>query len=1426
MLFQLLKWLKKDKKKLQKQIEQQTISEIEGLENEERLIEMQIRLQTFQNDLFSAKAELASLLGLLPGTDFRLDEVQTNNLEKLTLDVEELEETALVNRPELFIQDLEEKVNADEIRATMLSYFPNPSFFGTYNYDRNHFLINKTWMNMGLRAAWDLLSFPRYRQSQKVAERKLSNLEKARKSLSIGILTQVRLAYLTHKNSLRQYHLANDLYSVKNRLYDAVKKGEQLGEYGGSEILRLQAESLFSKINSLTSYAEMHISLERINNAIGKPLFYSYINLEEIQNSRLGLKDEKQQKAINEKIAAQEEKEEEKTRRILEEDAKEQSESVEEEAKEENEELSNATEEAQEETSSKESEEAKEQEEKQVQDAENEKMVTEEADEQLEKGIRSGYTADEELLIDDEENVSPSADEELNEEDLKTIMESREKKEQQEEEPRRIKKMIKLIVNEKREALDKRVDMISNRIFKEMEEKKQEQKEDLASVFEKIYIKLPFVPSLIKEPYYKEKIVDKLTKEQILELVGPDMADPILDDEMIASILNKKPLEPSKDEEIASLGEDFGDEKVDEELITRIFEERAFRRELAQIQRSMLSEQDRLVAKIADQEPQEEKQQITLFDRLQQILFKDEEQQEIAEEEQKHATENEAKEQVSNAPEVEDYEEKSKAKTSLQDAEDLKAALSDDMADEVFELDMLAKIDTNAQEAAQHSSASEQKNDSQELTSLRDILEEDHTDKDLPQTLAAELNTEKDAGLAEERFENSLENERIRAVSKRILDTLFKVAENLEQEINPLSSNRNEERFEYGKILQSEKQEIHVRGDGRGENQFETRILRKELEQTKVRIFGLGEKTFEDLVAKIPSLPRLLSRGDQLFENRIREEKITTTIPVQSELAESSFYDRSQFIPKVGEESIRPVLSKLAEDSFFDRSQFIPKAGEESIRPVLSKLAEDSFFERSQFDAKEELTHIEPVLSELAESKFFERTEVEAKSADKRPVFSLVAEQLFRERSFFLAKDPAQSTRPTLSELAETQFNERVEIQKKAPAIRLIQSNTTSLSHEKGVTEAKDEGDNQSLRNITKRQKSEKLFEERLEIRKSSLQNIKRALSETAEERFEEVRLERIKEKLKIRSKLSELSELKFENRLREKTVIESVKNVTRLGERSFENRLLKDQNEENMQSIHSKPSPISEAGFENKLNQPSKSQSEIISLPRKTSLMAEDSFETRFMALEAKASQSIKKLDSNLYKRSYSKAYENFETRIMPQNREISRLFMPVLSQSDPQTEERFENAYKEDDGKISSASTFILEEEKSKEVLKSKRLLQNKGLAEKIFEDRVREMKRQWKMGRGETLFERRSIQVNAREIADANPFLKNLKALFQSEKTSKVERTAFRSNEMALKRFEQRLIDKQAQSLNLEIGARNLEQFLHEKKERESLKKRLSQ
>ncbi|MEM1282547.1 MAG: TolC family protein [Chlamydiota bacterium] len=259
---------------LQRQMDAKVISEIQGLRNENQLINIRGQLQAYSGEFHSAMSELALLMGIPASIEFELADVESMGVDVNLCEVDQLEKWALVNRPELFSADLEENIRADEARAAIVQMLPGVELFGGPYHDSNRFLLFNNWLAAGVRATWDLLNIPIYWQEKRIACKRKALAKVNRMALAVGVIAQVHLSYLLHQDNLESYLIAKELESVNKRLLLAAKSEQRQGKLHEADILKYEAEALFAEIDAATKYAEMQNSLEQLNNAIGMPRYF------------------------------------------------------------------------------------------------------------------------------------------------------------------------------------------------------------------------------------------------------------------------------------------------------------------------------------------------------------------------------------------------------------------------------------------------------------------------------------------------------------------------------------------------------------------------------------------------------------------------------------------------------------------------------------------------------------------------------------------------------------------------------------------------------------------------------------------------------------------------------------------------------------------------------------------------------------------------------------------------------------------------------------------------------------------------------------------------------------------------------------------------------------------------------------------------
>jgi len=259
---------------LQRQMEANVISEIQGLRNQNQLVTIVQQLRAYETDYHRSLAELGLLMGLPPSINYDLADVESYETDVRLCEVEQLEAFALLNRPELFSADVEEQIKRDDVRAVITSMFPGLELFTGPYVDANPFLVHNNWATAGLRIAWDLLSLPGLVHEKHLASQRVELARKNRLAVAIGVMSQVHMAYYTYHDNLESFITAQELNSINKRMLQAAKIEQRQGKLHEADILKYEAEATFSEIGAFRAFAELQNSVEQLNNAIGMPFYF------------------------------------------------------------------------------------------------------------------------------------------------------------------------------------------------------------------------------------------------------------------------------------------------------------------------------------------------------------------------------------------------------------------------------------------------------------------------------------------------------------------------------------------------------------------------------------------------------------------------------------------------------------------------------------------------------------------------------------------------------------------------------------------------------------------------------------------------------------------------------------------------------------------------------------------------------------------------------------------------------------------------------------------------------------------------------------------------------------------------------------------------------------------------------------------------
>lgn len=258
---------------------QKIISPSLALQYQRALLDATSLLNQRRQDLEFAKRELAALMNVQPGQDFVLAEAAEAKLPQVPSNLLELEEMALLQRPELREEDYKKRITAAETRKQMLSFMPNLNLATSINNNTNDYLFNKSWNQASVGVTWNLLKIFSLPAIKKTQEQQVKVDEARRLALSMAIVTQLRISVERYRLAIKDYKISDTAAGVDKRLADYTRASVNAKLATELEAIRTQARSVLGAYQKANAYANAQIAFGRLYNTLGfDPLEDNYEN--------------------------------------------------------------------------------------------------------------------------------------------------------------------------------------------------------------------------------------------------------------------------------------------------------------------------------------------------------------------------------------------------------------------------------------------------------------------------------------------------------------------------------------------------------------------------------------------------------------------------------------------------------------------------------------------------------------------------------------------------------------------------------------------------------------------------------------------------------------------------------------------------------------------------------------------------------------------------------------------------------------------------------------------------------------------------------------------------------------------------------------------------------------------------------------------
>ncbi|MBZ9944662.1 TolC family protein [Mesorhizobium sp. BR1-1-13] len=229
-----------------------------ALRYQRSLVELIQQLEAVDDNLAIAKTQLAQLMGLRPGTQYKLViPKNTPVLAPVRLTIDEMERVALVNRPELREEDYNTRIVQQEGRKALLKLVPGVTLLGSLNYDSNNYLLFNNWAEASARVAVNLLRLATLPDVKRMNEVQAEIAETRRFAMTASVLAQVQIAAQQYQIARKNYDNARTLAEVNRRI--AAVAAETADAETASDLDRIfeRANAALSELARNRSYADL-----------------------------------------------------------------------------------------------------------------------------------------------------------------------------------------------------------------------------------------------------------------------------------------------------------------------------------------------------------------------------------------------------------------------------------------------------------------------------------------------------------------------------------------------------------------------------------------------------------------------------------------------------------------------------------------------------------------------------------------------------------------------------------------------------------------------------------------------------------------------------------------------------------------------------------------------------------------------------------------------------------------------------------------------------------------------------------------------------------------------------------------------------------------------------------------------------------------
>ena len=245
-------------------------SPLDSLRFQRQILENLRTLEALDQELSTAKLDLARLINVPMTTEFTLAEpAATFGDEVMSAPVDRLELLAIAGAADIREQHYNVRNAQIEGRKALVRMFPRLSVDYGYNYDSDKFIINNTWNDAGAQLAYGLLNIVNLPLQRRLARAGVQLADQRRVATVMAVISQVHVSRQQYANSRALFQRADQLADVEQRILTQMANREEAQVQSKLETVSSKTSVIISQLRRYQALAQVYAAQSRLQATMG-----------------------------------------------------------------------------------------------------------------------------------------------------------------------------------------------------------------------------------------------------------------------------------------------------------------------------------------------------------------------------------------------------------------------------------------------------------------------------------------------------------------------------------------------------------------------------------------------------------------------------------------------------------------------------------------------------------------------------------------------------------------------------------------------------------------------------------------------------------------------------------------------------------------------------------------------------------------------------------------------------------------------------------------------------------------------------------------------------------------------------------------------------------------------------------------------------